>query len=54
MFITDIDDNNYFSLLASDIQACSALNYITEILNQFCVSNFLRQVTQFFLSKLLV
>ena len=31
----------------NDIQACSVLNYITEILNQFWTSKFLRQVIQF-------
>ena len=36
---------------ASDSQACATLNCITEFLNQFCVSNFLRELIQFFFNS---
>ena len=48
MFITDKFGSNLFQFMKLMFtQACSALNCITELLNQFCVSNSLRVVIQF-------
>ena len=41
----------YFSFEAGDIQACFVLNCSMEFLNQFCVSNLIKEVIQFFLNK---